>query len=183
MKDLRNALVPVLGFAACSGTGKTTLLIRLIPRLRARGLRVGLIKHSHHAFEIDYPGKDSHELRMAGANPVMLSSSHRRALIKEHVNPIEPVLEDELTHFDQSGLDLILVEGFRTTRFPKIELHRTALGKPLLLPGDECIIAVASDADPDIAVPVPWLDLNNPDQIATFIVHDFLSASSARSLR
>ena len=101
--------VPVLGVAAYSGTGKTTLLVRLIPLLTAKGLRIGLIKHSHHHFEIDHPEKDSFRLREAGANPVMLSSKYRRAVLTEHETPAQPMLSEQLSHLDQSGLELALV--------------------------------------------------------------------------
>lgn len=178
MLSLPNAQVPILGFAAFSGTGKTTLLRKLIPVLTGRGLRLGLIKHAHHAFEIDYPGKDSYELRKAGASRVMLSSSHRRACITEHPDPFEPTLAGELAFFDQTGLDLILVEGFKRERFPKIELHRPGLGKPLLFPGDDAIIAIATDAEPAVAPPIPRLDLNDCEAIAAFVLGDFLSDGS-----
>lgn len=162
--------VRILGFAAYSGTGKTTLLKSLIPLLKKRGLRVGVVKHAHHSFEIDRPGKDSFELRKAGASPVMLSSSRRRAIITEHDTPREPHLVEELQHFDHTELDLILVEGFKNEPIPKIELHRPALGKPLLYPRDKCIIALATDQkerfDP---APLPVLDLNDPWQVADFI--------------
>lgn len=171
---LPNAAVPVLGFAAFSGTGKTALLKQVIPLLTARGLRVGLIKHSHHAFEIDHPGKDSHTLRLAGANPVMLSSARRRAIIMEHSEPKDPVLNEELAHFEQAGLDLILVEGFRHERFPKIELHRPILGKPLLYPNDDTILAIAADAPLVPEPPIRRLDLNEPGQIVGFILTEFL---------
>lgn len=177
------ARVPVLGLAAFSGTGKTTLLKKLLPRLTQRGFRVGLIKHSHHSFEIDQPGKDSYELRRAGANPVMLSSSHRRALMTEHRSPAPPALSTELAHFDQSGLDLILVEGFKRERFPKIELTRPSLGHPLLFPDDESVIAVASDAPLPLPATVPLLDLNDPAAIARFIIDEFLGHGEPGSLR
>ncbi len=168
------AFPPLLGFAAFSGTGKTTLLKQLIPLLKAKGLRVGLIKHSHHAFEIDHPGKDSYVLRQAGASPVMLSSSHRRAVITEHPAPKEPVLQDELAYFDTSGLDLVLVEGFKHERFPKIELHRPSLGRPLLFPDDDSIIALATDAPPAHLPDIPVLDINDPAAIVRFILGGFL---------
>lgn len=173
-RNLANARAPLLGFAAASGTGKTTLLKSLIPLLKAEGLRIGLIKHAHHAFEVDQPGKDSFELRQAGASPVMLSSSHRRALIIEHPAPFEPVLNDELRFLDQSGVDLLLVEGFKREAFPKIELHRSALGNPLLYPADPHIIAIATDTPLAPAPPIPCLDINHPAQIADFILTRFL---------
>jgi molybdopterin-guanine dinucleotide biosynthesis protein B len=175
---LAHAQVPLLGIAAFSGTGKTTLLTRLIPLLKDAGLRVGLIKHSHHALEIDYPGKDSYELRQAGASPVMLSSSHRRAIMTEHPAPHEPDLDGELRYFDQTGVDLILVEGFKQEHFPKIELHRPSLGRPLLFPSDDSVIAVATDGTIPVETPLPQLDLNAPEQIARFILDEFLPHAS-----
>jgi len=174
------ACTPVLGFAAYSGTGKTTLLKRVIPLLVQRGLRVGLIKRSHHSFQIDQPGKDSYELRQAGASPVMLSSSRRRAIITEHREIREPELSDELAHLDQGGLDLILVEGFKRERFPKIELHRPVLGTPLLFPADDTIIAIATDADPAVEPTIPRLNINDPGEIARFILEDFLAKAAAK---
>ncbi|QXP86977.1 molybdopterin-guanine dinucleotide biosynthesis protein B [Methylococcus capsulatus] len=169
---------PVLGFAAFSGTGKTTLLKRLIPLLKRAGLRVGAIKHSHHSFDIDHPGKDSFELRAAGASPVMITSSKRRAVITERETPREPSLAEELALLEDSGLDLILVEGFKHERYPKIELHRPALGKPLLFPEDDSIIALATDdPQPSDSLAIPRLDLNDPRQIADFIL-DWLHACS-----
>lgn len=174
MIDLANTPVPLLGFAAFSGTGKTTLLKKLIPLLKAHGLHMGVIKHSHHSFEIDKPGKDSFELRAAGANPVMLSSSRRRALIVELKQEREPRLAEELAHFDMGGLDLIIVEGFKRERFSKIELHRPSLGHPLLFPDDENIIAIATDMPLAIEPTIRQFDLNRPDLIAAFIHRDFL---------
>ncbi len=165
----------VLGFAAFSGTGKTTLLKRLIPLLREKGLKVGLIKKTHHDADIDRPGKDSHALRMAGASPVMLSSSRRRAIITEHEEVRERSLAEELAHFDPTDVDIILVEGFKHERFAKIELHRPSLGKPLLFPGDPSIIAIATDGDLPAVTDIPVLDLNSPRQIAEFILNRFLS--------
>lgn len=167
--DMPNARIPVLGFAAASGTGKTTLLTRLIPLLKQNGLRIGLIKHSHHDFEIDRPGKDSFRLREAGASPVMLVSRYRRAMITEFTSEKEPRLDDQLKQFDQSELDLILVEGFRAEKFPKIELHRPALEKPLLYPNDPDIIAIAADVVLETPAYLVQLDLNQPEMIAAFI--------------
>ncbi|QSA98809.1 molybdopterin-guanine dinucleotide biosynthesis protein B [Methylococcus sp. EFPC2] len=167
--------VPVVGFAAWSGTGKTTLLALLIPLLKSQGWHVGLIKKSHHDFEIDQPGKDSYVLRKAGASPVMLTSSHRRAIITEHDDIRERSLSEELDFFDSTGLDLILVEGYKQEKFPKIELHRPELSKPLLFSDDDSIIAIASDAELPVAPPIPQLDLNQPEAIAAFIIQTFLA--------
>jgi len=171
-----NAQVPILGFAAFSGTGKTTLLVNIIPLLKSQGLRVGLIKHSHHKFEIDQPGKDSFELRLAGASPIMLVSRSRRATITEFPEANEPALADQLLQFDQSLLDLILVEGFKREQFPKIELHRPSLEKPLLFPNDNSIIAIATDSDLSGTPPgLKVLNINDPEQITAFIVREFLN--------
>lgn len=173
---MQNAKIPILGFAAFSGTGKTTLLTQLIPALTAGGLRIGLVKHSHHNFQIDQPGKDSFRLRQAGASAVMIVSSHRRAIITEITPAMEPKLDDQLNVFDQSGLDLILVEGFKAEKFPKIELHRPSLEKPLLYPNDPDIIAIASDKElqtPDYLIK---LDINQPQMIAEFILNQFMAA-------
>ncbi|TRW89730.1 molybdopterin-guanine dinucleotide biosynthesis protein B [Candidatus Methylobacter oryzae] len=166
---MKNAQIPVLGFVAASGTGKTTLLAELIPILKQNGLRIGLIKHSHHDFEIDQPGKDSYRLRKAGASPVMLVSRYRRAMITEFSPENEPRLDDQLKQFDQSELDLILVEGFKTEQFPKIELHRSSLEKPLLYPNDPDIIAIAADAELNTPDYLVQLELNRPQMIADFI--------------
>jgi molybdopterin-guanine dinucleotide biosynthesis protein B len=159
----------VLGFAAFSGTGKTTLLKQLIPLLKQKGLRVGLIKKTHHDIAIDQPGKDSHALRLAGASPVMLSSPRRRAIVTEHEEPSERTLAEELAFFDVSAVDLILVEGFKRERFAKIELHRHALGRPLLFPEDDSIIAIATDGPLPVTPNIPRFDLNTPQPIADFI--------------
>lgn len=171
---MKNALKPVLGFAAASGTGKTTLLTQLIPILKQHGLRIGIIKHSHHNFQIDQPGKDSFRLREAGASPVMLVSRSRRAIIAEIDPQEEPRLDDQLKVFDQSELDLILVEGFKAEKYPKIELHRPSLKKPLLYPHDADIIAIASDSPLDAPGYLIKLDLNQPSMIAEFILSKFL---------
>ncbi len=169
-----NKSPPVLGFAAFSGTGKTSLLTQLIPLLNKKGLRIGVIKHSHHDFEIDQPGKDSFRLRAAGATPVMLVSPFRRAVITEFVPPREIKLQEQLEVFPGGELDLILVEGFRDEAFAKIELHRPSLGKPLLYPHDANIIAIASDQPLVTPDHLPCLDLNDLRAITHFILHDFL---------
>ncbi|MGJ0486421.1 MAG: molybdopterin-guanine dinucleotide biosynthesis protein B [Methylomicrobium sp.] len=170
---MQNAQKPILGFAAASGTGKTTLLTQLIPLLKQQGLKVGLIKHSHHSFDIDHPGKDSYRLRMAGASPVMLVSKYRYAIISEFDTPQEPSLDQQLKVLDQSGLDLILVEGFKAEKFPKIELHRPSLQRPLLFPNDPNIIAIASDSPIDAPAHLAKLDLNRADQIARYILDHY----------
>ena len=170
-----NAHIPILGFAAASGTGKTTLLTRLIPLLRQHGFRVGLIKHSHHSFEIDKQGKDSFRLREAGASPVMLISRKRRAIITEFDVETEPRLADQLRHIDQSKLDIILVEGFKSEPLPKIELHRGSLRQPLLYPDDTNIIAIASDTPLNAPSHLEQLDINRPELVANFIMQHFLN--------
>lgn len=162
-------LPPALGMAAWSGTGKTTLLTRLLPLLGARGLRVGLVKHAHHDFEVDTPGKDSYELRQAGANPVLVASRRRWALMAETPEERDPGLWELVARMGPYGLDLVLVEGFKHEAFPKIELHRPALGKPLIHPQDPAVIAVACDAPLPAPPPLPLLDLNRPEGIADFI--------------
>jgi len=171
---MQHAQVPILGFAAFSGTGKTTLLTQIIPILKHHGVRIGLIKHSHHNFQIDQPGKDSFRLREAGASPVMLVSTHRRAIITEISPEQEPRLDDQLKLLDQSELDLILVEGFKAEQFPKIELHRPSLNKPLLYPNDPNIIAIASDCTLETPDYLIQLDMNQPEIIADFILNQFM---------
>jgi molybdopterin-guanine dinucleotide biosynthesis protein B len=166
---MESSVIPVLGFVAASGTGKTTLLASLIPLLKNRGLRIGLIKHSHHCFQIDQPGKDSFRLREAGASPVLLVSSKRRAMITDILPEREPRLAEELQLFDDEGVDLILVEGFKAEKFPKIELHRSALQNPLLYPYDPNIIAIVSDSNLIVPAHLPCLDINQPEMIAQFI--------------
>jgi len=160
---------PVLGFAAFSGTGKTTLLIRLIPFLEQRGVRVALIKHAHHDFEIDKPGKDSFELRKAGARQVLVASDRRSALMTEYAEPGDPQLDELVAQLTLDAVDLVLVEGFRHVPFPKIELHRPAQKHRLLCREDASIIAVAADF-PVNTDPLPLLDLNNPVMIGEFIL-------------
>jgi len=160
---------PVLGFAAFSGTGKTTLLEKLIPQLTEQGIRIAMIKHAHHEFEIDKPGKDSYRLRKAGAQQMLIASSRRQALMTENATPREPYLDDLVLRMDLNNIDLVLVEGFRHVPFPRIELHRKILGKTLLYPDDPGIIAVASDHLVDCGG-LPALDINDTAAIAAFIV-------------
>lgn len=163
--------VPLLGICAYSGTGKTTLLGRLIPLLKTEGIRLALLKHAHHSFDIDHPGKDSYELRKAGADQVLIASRHRVAVIKECPGPSrEPRLPDVLPCLDTRELDLILVEGFKHAPIPKIELHRPALGHPSIHTFDLHVIAVASDAPVPLARNLPLLDLNRPEDILRFVL-------------
>jgi molybdopterin-guanine dinucleotide biosynthesis adapter protein len=146
----------VIGIAGWSGAGKTTLLTRVIPRLTARGLRVSTIKHAHHAFDVDQPGKDSHTHRAAGATEVLVSSANRWALMHELRGKGEMALDALLAKL--SEVDLVLVEGFKTQAHPKLEVYRKSVGKPLLHPADENIIAIASDGPVEADVPVVPLD-------------------------
>ena len=180
---LKNAKVPVLGFAAFSGTGKTSLLLKLLPQLRTRELVVGVIKHAHHTFETDPPGKDSYELRKAGTDRILVASRHRWALMMETEDHVEPRLNELLEHLPQDGLDLIVVEGFKHEVFPKIELHRPSLGNPLLYPDDPSFIAIASDQPLSTQVPIPLLNLNNIEEITAFVIDEFLrNAVASRRL-
>lgn len=163
--------VPVLGFVAFSGTGKTTLLGKLIPLLKERGIRLALIKHSHHDFEIDHKGKDSYELRQAGAEQVVIASKQRIAWIAElQKKKQEPCLREALQALNVEGLDLVLVEGFKGESYPKIEIHRSAMGKPFLYPDDSDIIACISDASAaNLVNPPALLGLNDPASIVMFV--------------
>lgn len=169
---------PMVGFAAYSGTGKTTLLLKLIPLLRLKNLKMAVIKHAHHGFEVDHPGKDSFELRKADACQMLISSARRKALITEFdPSDAEPTLLDLVNDLDLSRTDLILVEGFKREHLPKIELHRRALNKPYLYPDDGDIIALAVDHAVQTD-DLPLLDINQPQQIADFIYQNiFLPAT------
>ena len=158
----------ILGFAAYSGTGKTTLLKQLIPQLRARGLRIAIIKHSHHDFEIDHAGKDSYELHHAGSLQTLIASKFRSALITEHPDHLDPDFDATLAMIDRGSVDLVLVEGFREeSQLPRIELHRPALNKPFIHTDSGSMIAIASDQP--IQTALPLLDLNNVSEICDFI--------------
>lgn len=160
--------IPLLGICAYgSGCGKTTLLTNLIPALQNFGLRVSIIKHAHHSFDIDHPGKDSYRLRAAGAVQTMLGSSKRWALMTEFAEESEPQLEELAAQLDPTLADLVLVEGFKQARIPKIEVHRPSLGHPLLAQHDPLIIAIATDAEVNTALPV--LNLNNAIEVAAFV--------------
>jgi molybdopterin-guanine dinucleotide biosynthesis adapter protein len=160
----------IFGLAGWSGSGKTTLMTALIPQFVARGLKVSTIKHAHHAFDVDQPGKDSWRHRQAGASEVMVVSERRWALMHELRGEPEPELDDILPRI--SPVDLLLVEGFKWHPHPKIEVHRPSLGRPLLYPGDAHVVAVASDERLS-GLPLPWLWLDDAPGIAEFMLrHD-----------
>ena len=164
----------VFGIAGYSGSGKTTLIERVLPRLAARGLKVAVIKHTHHDFDIDRPGKDSRRAREAGAAAVLLASDHRTALLLEHRDapPSLDALLDQLP-----ACDLVLVEGYKREAIAKLEVHRAATGKPWLFPDDPSILAVASDvAPPDT---FPRIDLDAIDSLTDFILDHALSRPTA----
>lgn len=155
----------ILGLAGWSGSGKTTLMTALIPELMARGLSVSTIKHAHHEFDVDRPGKDSWRHRQAGAHEVMVASSRRWALMHELRDAPEPSLDELVARM--SPVDLLLVEGWKRHAHPKIEVHRPSLGKPLLYPEDPWVVAIASDEK--LSAPVPLLPLGDSRAVASFI--------------
>ncbi|WP_337019380.1 molybdopterin-guanine dinucleotide biosynthesis protein MobB [Leclercia sp. AS011] len=162
-------MIPVLAIAAWSGTGKTTLLKAIIPALCARGVRPGLIKHTHHNMDVDTPGKDSYELRKAGAAQTLVASSQRWALMTETPDEEEIDLAYLISRMDHSRLDLVLVEGFKHEPVAKILLFRSDTGHDINeLTLDEHVIAVASDEV--FSLPVPVLDINNSEAIVDFIL-------------
>lgn len=161
--------LPVLGIAAWSGTGKTTLLERLLPALRERGLRVAVIKHAHHAFDVDQPGKDSHRLRQAGASPMLVASRARVALMMETPGREEADLAALIEMVRPQRPDLVLVEGFKAWPLPKLELHRPEVGKPLRVAEDPWVRAVASDTALALPEGVEALDLNDLEALADWI--------------
>ena len=160
------AALKIFGFAAWSGSGKTTLIENLIPLFVARGLKVSLIKHAHHAFDVDQPGKDSYRHRQAGATEVLVSSSARWVLMHELRTEAEPELPQLLERL--SPCDLVLVEGFKQQPIPKIEIHRRAAATPLLHPDDPHIVAIATDVD--LETPLPRFGLDDYEGISLFIL-------------
>jgi molybdopterin-guanine dinucleotide biosynthesis adapter protein len=167
--------LPVIGIcAAGSNAGKTTLITQLIPELAKHGLRVSVIKHAHHQFDIDHKGKDSYQIREAGAVQTLIASNKRWALMTELA--LEPDLDDLIAKLDNRYADLVIVEGFKQAEIPKIEVHRPSLNMPLLAMQDANIVAVASDAELNFAR-IPVLDLNNIAAIAAFLIH-YLSLST-----
>ncbi|HHF3145105.1 TPA: bifunctional molybdopterin-guanine dinucleotide biosynthesis adaptor protein MobB/molybdopterin molybdotransferase MoeA [Vibrio diabolicus] len=171
--------IPILGFAAYSGTGKTTLLEALLPKLTEAGLRIGMLKHAHHNFDVDKPGKDSYRLRKAGASQMLIASRNRFALMTE-TPEAEAEFEYLLTRFDEDKLDVVLVEGCKNIAFPKIELHREEVGKPWLYPHDENIIAIASDSG-ELDSELPQMNINDLDAIAQFVLQYVQDAKAPKS--
>lgn len=156
----------IFGFAGYSGSGKTTLIEQLIPQFTQRGLRVSLIKHAHHAFDVDTPGKDSYRHRQAGCSEVLVTSSRRWVLMHELRGAPEPDLNEQIMHL--SPCDLLLVEGFKREAIPKLEVYRAEVGEPFLHPHDSNIVAIASDQP--IKTSLQRLDLNQPPAVAAFIL-------------
>jgi molybdopterin-guanine dinucleotide biosynthesis protein B len=168
----------VCGLAGWSNSGKTTLMERLLPELAGRGLSVSTVKHAHHDFDIDKPGKDSHRHRMAGAREVMISSANRWALMHEGQGAREPELAELLARL--APVDLVMVEGFRAYPHPKLEVYRAANGKPMLYPDDRHIFAIASDRPLD-GVAVPVLDLDDAAAIVDMMIERFDLAAPERA--
>ena len=154
------------GFAGWSGSGKTTLIEKLIPRLVGRGLRVSLVKHAHHSFDVDQPGKDSYRHRHAGANEILVTSSRRWVLMHELRGAQEPSFDEQVKRI--SPCDVLLVEGFKFAPIPKLEVWRKETGEALLHPNDPHIVALATDAS--VQTKLPLLDLNDDGAIALFIM-------------
>ena len=171
----------IIGLAGWSGSGKTTLITKVLPRLIARGQRVSTLKHAHHGFDLDQPGKDSFMHRAAGATEVVISSAKRFAVLHELRDEPEWDLPDLLTKL--APVDLVLVEGFKRDAFPKLEIHRTANGKPLIQPDDPYIVAIASDAPLPQAL-VPVIDLDDIEAIADVLLkHATPLQSAAAAMR
>ena len=168
----------IIGIAGYSGSGKTTLIEKVIPLLVSEGLRVSLVKHAHHEFDVDLPGKDSYRHRHAGATEVLVSSSARWALMHELRGASEPTLQDQLQHL--SACDLVIVEGYKNAAIPKIEVHRRASTAPLLHPEDPHVVAVVTDEELDTAL--PQIGLDDAAAVARFIVK-FLALDRARLVR
>jgi molybdopterin-guanine dinucleotide biosynthesis protein B len=161
----------VVGFAGFSGSGKTTLVERLIPALKLRGLRVSVVKHAHHKFDIDHPGKDTYRHREAGAFEVVVASDMRLALIREFERPAQLTVHHLIAELYE-GVDWVLVEGFKESNLLKIEVWRPEAGKPALYSEDDFIVAVATNSADSLPEPTlrPVLDLDNPDAVAQWLV-------------
>lgn len=169
----------LFGLAGWSGSGKTSLVSRLIPALSRRGLAVSTVKHAHHSFDVDQPGKDSYAHRRAGAVEVMVSSASRWALMHENRGADEPGLDALLARM--APVDLVLVEGFKRLPIPKLEVYRPSLGKPLLCEDDDHIVAVASDDDV-AGLRVPVLALGDTEGIARFVIAHCALEKAARGV-
>ncbi|MBD3610240.1 MAG: molybdopterin-guanine dinucleotide biosynthesis protein B [Gammaproteobacteria bacterium] len=173
------ASIPLIGVVAYSGTGKTTLLEKVLPLISHGGIRLGVIKHAHHSFEMDTPGKDSYRLREAGAQQMLLASNKQWVLMQQHTLEDEPRLQDCVNRLDQSQLDLIIIEGFKHEAYPKIELHRPSLGKDLIYPTDDTVKAIATDEPDKLDTQLPILDINDPAAIANYILAHVLGRADA----
>lgn len=160
----------VVGFAGFSGSGKTTLVERLIPALKMRGLRVSVVKHAHHKFDIDHPGKDTYRHREAGAFEVVVASDQRLALIREFERPAQLTVHQLIAELYE-GVDWVLVEGFKESNLQKIEVWRAASGKPALYPDDDFIVAIVTDSPEQLpqATLRPVLDLNDAEALAQWL--------------
>ncbi len=156
----------IFGFAGYSGSGKTTLIEKLIPLFVQRGLKVSLVKHAHHTFDVDQPGKDSFRHRHAGCTEVLVTSSRRWAMMHELRGAAEPTLKEQIERL--SPCDLLLVEGFKHEPIPKLEVYRAEVGESMIHPHDSNIVAIASDARVDTKL--PQLDINAPEAIAAFVL-------------
>ena len=163
----------LMGFAAYSGTGKTTLIKDVVMILKKSNYRVSVIKHAHHNFDIDQPGKDSYEIRKSGAENMLISSKNRWALMHENMNNNELTLIDLINLLGKIKYDLILVEGFKAESFPKIELYRKEVSKDrgLLSSSDKNVVAIATEQKTKLETSLPVLDINNPQNIVDFIIN------------
>lgn len=178
-------MLPVVGFVGASGSGKTTLITRVLPLLRAEGLRVGVLKHAHCGFDMDRPGKDSYRVRESGATEVLIASRSRWAHLAELEGDLaEPPFRELLARFDPVRVDLVLAEGFAREAYPKIEVHRPALGEPpRCWPADPMVIAVATDAPLAVRRPVERLDLDAPAQVAAFLLKRLVETGTSGAVR
>lgn len=179
---MRDFPTPLIGFVAPSGTGKTTLIKRLVPELVKRGVRVGYLKHAHHSFDLDVPGKDSYEIRAAGARQTLLASKERWALQCEAAEKeTDPSLEEMLAHFDAERLDLILVEGFKHAAYPKIEVHRSEAGESPLYLDDPHLVALVTETPPAGEHRLPCLAPGDLGAIADFVQRHMQAWQGARA--
>ena len=172
---MNNRKLPLLAFIAeHSNTGKTTLLEKILPLLIAKGIRTAIIKHTHHDFEVDKPGKDSYRLHQAGSRQTLLASPKRQALVMETPENDElPDIHSLVERLDTSQLDLVLAEGFKHEPIPRIEVYRSGVSKNLLCENDKNIIAVCSDVKPNLPENVTLLDINQPEAVTNFICNKF----------